>query len=158
MPVQPFAALYAKIKQISWLSTLFTQGSMNKQPFIERMLETENLTDELEDADASWLLDWGNNQLDLVLKGVKKEETANQRVTDLMAVMRKINRVAGSYKGKDPQALAEDLAELKSLRARALRSKDNPAELPQADLQAAAAHMQQLSPREALEYLAQGDY
>ncbi len=92
---------------------------MDKERFTERILETENLTDELEDADANWLLDWGIARLDAVLLGVKDEETAGNRVNALMAVMRKINRITGSYTSQSPQALAEDLAALHDLFAAA---------------------------------------
>jgi hypothetical protein len=40
---------------------------MDKTIFKDRILETKNLTDELEDADADWLLNWGINVLDQVL-------------------------------------------------------------------------------------------
>ena len=54
---------------------------MEKECFIERILETENLTDELEDADARWLLDWGIQNLDEVLSSTQDEETAGNKVT-----------------------------------------------------------------------------
>lgn len=95
---------------------------MEKERFIERILETENLTDELEDADANWLLDWGIQNLDEVLSSTEDEETAGNKVNALMAVMRKINHIAGSYASKDRGELANDLAELNELYSMALLS------------------------------------
>jgi hypothetical protein len=162
---------------------------MDKERFTERILETENLTDELDDADANQLLDWGIARLDTVLQGVKDEETAGNRVNSLMAVMRKINRITGSYARQSPQALAEDLATLRDLFAAAFGSQaasagapanaaanattgafswkarrwpwtyKKPQERPaQPSLESAAAHLSTLSPREALEYLANQFY
>jgi hypothetical protein len=103
---------------------------MDKERFTERILETENLTDELEDADASWLLDWGIARLDQVLEGAQDQETAGSRVNALMAVMRKINRIVGSYADKSPQRLAQDLAELRDLFSTAFSSAGRPAAPP----------------------------
>ncbi len=97
---------------------------MNKERFKERILETENLTDELEDDDANWLIDWGIARLDTVLQGAADEETAGNRVNALMAVMRKINRIAGSYARQSPQDLAGELAALRDLFAAVSGSQD----------------------------------
>lgn len=75
---------------------------MDKERFIEQILETENLTDTLEDNDASWLLDWGIGKLDTVLQGITDRETAGRCVSALMAVMRKMNTIVGSYADKTP--------------------------------------------------------
>ncbi len=173
---------------------------MDKERFKERILETENLTDELEDADANWLLDWGTARLDTVLRGVKDEETAGNRVNALMAVMRKINRITGSYAGQSPEALAEDLAALRDLFAAAFgppagaaagattnagpnaaangpgasrgafswkarrwpwsykKPQEKAAQPAQPSFESAATHLSTLSPREALEYLANQFY
>lgn len=160
------------------------EDALDKERFIERMLETENLTDELEDADASWLLDWGIGKLDEVLQGSGEEDTdantaaaaaaaeaavaAGSRVNALMAVMRKINRIVGSYADKSPQALARDLRGLYGLFDTAFRETGHAAqaapdstpqpeepEAPPVDFEAAADHLSQLAPRQALEFLAQ---
>jgi hypothetical protein len=88
---------------------------MDKERFVERMLETENLTDELEDSDANWLLDWGTGQLDQVLQGIVDEEAAGNRVNALMAVMRKINRMTGSRQRRPAVDLSADLLALTGL-------------------------------------------
>ncbi len=127
---------------------------MEKERFIERILETENLTSELEDPEANWLLNWGIQQLDQVLVSVEDEETAGDRVNALMAVMRKINRIAGSYTGADPANLASDLAELDELFSLALLSASNPepGNTPAA-FEALASSLTRLPIRQALETL-----
>ena len=133
---------------------------MYKQPFIDRILETENLTDELEDAEANTLINWGIAQLDRALQGVDDPEDAGKRVNDLMAVMRKINRILSSYTRKSPQALAKDIATLRKLTAQSLPS---PASGPTPSFSAdhtgpvspeqAAIDLPGLPTHEALEYL-----
>ena len=125
---------------------------MDKQLFVERILETENLTDELDDSDANWLLDWGIGRLDQVLQGATDEDSAGERVNALMAVMRKMNRIVGSYTGKSTPDLAEDLAALDGLFAQAFgRAVGNE---PSKGYEQAAENVAKLPTRQALEYLA----
>ena len=128
---------------------------MDKEPFIEQILETENLTEALDDNDASWLLDWGIGKLDTVLKGITNRETAGSRVSALMAVMRKMNAIVGSYPDKDSHAMAEDLAVLQDLYDAAFPSKKS--SLARPDFAEAAVRLSQLSTRQVLEYLT-GDF
>ncbi len=128
---------------------------MDTERFIEQILETENLTDALDDDDASWLLDWGIGKLDVVLDGVKDQETAGSRVSALLAVMRKMNILVGGYTEKDPQTLAADLAALHDLFAAAFPFTGTPPARP--DFQATAACLSQLPSRQVLEFLA-GDF
>jgi hypothetical protein len=114
------ASLFERFKQLFQThspisgSVLNTQEQpMDKARFKERILETENLTDELEDIEANWLLNWGISHLDDVLGA--DPIAAGDRVNALMAVMRKINRIAGNYASKDPQDLVEDLSSLNDL-------------------------------------------
>jgi hypothetical protein len=87
----------------------------------DRMLETENLTDELEDVDANWLLNWGIHLLDQVLWNTIDEETAGENVNALMAVIRRINRICGWRESKSTAELALDLEKLSSLFAVAFK-------------------------------------
>jgi hypothetical protein len=129
---------------------------MEKQTFIDRILETENLTDELEDSDANWLLNWGIARLDEVLKDATDPNIAAENVTALMAVIRKINRIVGSLSTKDPQELAADLAALRDLQAQAFGpSRIQARALTTAKPDADAARLSRLSSRQALEFLAQ---
>ncbi len=88
---------------------------MDKNILKDRLLESENLTDELEDEDANWLINWGVKMLDLVLIDVTDQETAGENVNALMAVMRKINRICGNRRTKSAQDLALDLETLANL-------------------------------------------
>ena len=133
---------------------------MDTQPFKERMLEIENLTDELEDSEANWLLNWGAAQLDWVLHGVKDQETAGQKANALYAVMRKINRMMAYTQGsapganqtrKLPEELAADFMALAELTGDAYCHKPKQTLV---EAQSAAAHLPGLKPSIAIEFLA----
>ncbi|HVN53711.1 MAG TPA: hypothetical protein VMT46_05225 [Anaerolineaceae bacterium] len=128
---------------------------MDKQPYIDRILETENLTDELEDAEANTLINWGVAQLDRVLQGADDPEEGGRRVNNLMAVMRKINRILGGYKSKSSKALAKDIADLRRLTAQASGSSPSFSTdgAEKASPEQAAQDVSGLSTHEALEYL-----
>ena len=122
---------------------------MDKKLYIDRMLETENLTDELQDADAQWLLDWGINQLDRALRDVSGEDEADEKVTALMGVVRKINRMVGARESKDPESLAADCTALAALFGQAFNFKP----VNQDQSARAAARLPQGTTRQALEFL-----
>lgn len=82
---------------------------MDEQFFISRLLETENLTDNLEDADANALLDWGVGQIGRL---IADPLSAGEKVNGLMAVLRKINHLIPDIGVKSPQELAIALADL----------------------------------------------
>lgn len=124
---------------------------MDKERFTERILETENLTDELEDAEAQWLLDWGIAALDPLLEGLEDAEIAGAKVNALMAVMRKLNRLVGGRDGKTSEELAADFSDLDGL-ARAINPGRSNA-TPQDCLDAAQA-LAGLDARSGLEYAA----
>jgi len=123
---------------------------MDKQLYVERMLETENLTDELEDPDAKWLLDWGIAQLDQFLPAIAEEETADEKVTALMSLLRKINRMVGSRLDKSPQALASDLVTLTALFTEVYGAARTTSD---AEVTPAAGRLHQAVAHEALELL-----
>jgi hypothetical protein len=81
---------------------------MDEQRAIERITETENLTDGLEDPDANWLLNWGVGLVHDLIHGVK-DDVAADKVHDLMAVMRKLNQIVADRAAKPPKALADDI-------------------------------------------------
>jgi len=80
--------------------------------FIERILETENLTDNLEDAEANRLLDWGISKIAGLILDIEDRDLAGEKVNALMALMRKINRILGVLPDKPVEELASDLASL----------------------------------------------
>ena len=69
---------------------------IDQQPFVDRMLESENLTDELEDEDADWLLNWGIGQIGEAIKAAADMDAASEKVNALMQFMRLLNRLGGN--------------------------------------------------------------
>jgi hypothetical protein len=103
---------------------------MDEKVFIERILENENLTDELVDEDANWLLTWSIGQVKSLIQDIEEVEVAGARVNALMAVMRRINRLVGL---RDSLTVADLTAELGRLvkdyaRAFGYRRRTNVAE------------------------------
>lgn len=90
---------------------------MDADFFIGRILETENLTDNLEDADAKKLLNWGIQHVGAL---IGDPSSAHDNVNALMGLLRQINRIAPDAASKDPQALAADLAALAEAAERTL--------------------------------------
>jgi len=80
---------------------------MDKQPFIDRILETENLTGDLEDDAADHLLNWGINQLDRLLADVADEEAAHEKVHALMQAMRGVNWIVANPSTPAPGKVTE---------------------------------------------------
>ena len=124
---------------------------MEKDMFVERMLEIENLTDELEDDQANWLLNWGISRLDQVLQGAADAEAGGDKANTLIAVMRKINRMTGARGTAGSETLADDLSALSGLFSAAF---GNEYVVTAAECSLAAARLAQLSPQQAVEYLA----
>jgi hypothetical protein len=58
-------------------------------------LESENLTDSLDDQAADWLLNWGVGQLPTLLANVTTEEEADMHTHALMKTMRQLNKLGG---------------------------------------------------------------
>ena len=128
---------------------------MEKRRFVERILETENLTDQLEDAEANLLLEWGTAQLDGILQGIEDEEAAGARVNALMAVMRKINRILGSREDTAAEDLEADLLALSGLLTSAFGITDSRKvnALDKVEINRAVEQLPGLPARQALEFL-----
>jgi phosphatidylserine/phosphatidylglycerophosphate/cardiolipin synthase-like enzyme len=86
---------------------------MDEALAIERITETENLTDGLDDDDANWLLQWGTGHAGGLIAGIADEEAAGEKVNQLMAVMRSLNAVAADRTVKDPAGLGDDIRALR---------------------------------------------
>ena len=123
---------------------------LDKDLFVERILETENLTDELDDTLAEQLLDWGIDQLDAALYGIDTEETADEQVAALIACMRKINGIIGRLDSKKPEDLAVDLEELTHLKSRIGGARSIPGP---ANVISPAVLLHQMTPLQALDFL-----
>jgi hypothetical protein len=88
------------------------QNIMDEKVFIERILETENLTDELVDEEANWLLNWGVGQVKGLIQDIEDVDVAGAKVNALMAVMRRVNRIVGQ---RDALSVADLTVELGTL-------------------------------------------
>src|SRR5512145_1139934 len=95
---------------------------MDTQKYVDRLLENENLTGDLEDEEADWLMKWGIQQLTIVTDGLIEAEAANEKVSALMTFMRRVGRTAARKNSRTPEELVENLQELSSFYARAFGS------------------------------------
>lgn len=86
---------------------------MDETHAIERITENENLTDGLEDGDASWLLQWGTSHVRSLIAGAKDDEAAGEKINGLMAIMRSLNAIAASRAVETPANLRKDFQALR---------------------------------------------
>ena len=112
----------------------------------DRLLQAENLTDNLEDNDAQFLLDWGVSQIPIITNETLDMEYADQRVMYLMRAMRTINRIAGNWPDLEPGQLAELLEYFTAAYAAALPAAG-------VDYQSAIFTLAGMDVRQAIEYL-----
>jgi len=82
---------------------------MDEDFFIGRLLETENLTDNLEDGDANVLINWAVKNVGAI---IANPLTAGERANGLMAMLRKINHLIPDLGIKSPQELSNALSDL----------------------------------------------
>lgn len=123
---------------------------LDRQVAIDRITETENLTDNLEDDDANWLIDWGINKAADLIAPINDDEAAGAKLNAVMAVMRKLNQIVGSHASKDTDALADDVRVLAMMYASAFGSAH---QMDATGLKHAAKAIAPKTPRETLEYL-----
>ena len=76
---------------------------------IERISETENLTDALEDDDANWLLEWGFNRLPGLIGSTPNDQEADSKLTQLMGVMRQVNYITGEREVLEEKDLEREI-------------------------------------------------
>ncbi|HEY1387905.1 MAG TPA: hypothetical protein VGF38_05115 [Ktedonobacterales bacterium] len=86
---------------------------MDEKLAIERISETENLTDGLDDDDANWLLQWGTSRVGKLIAGIADDDAAGEKVNQLMAVMRSLNAIATDRAAETPAHLAESIQTLR---------------------------------------------
>lgn len=85
---------------------------MDEKLAIERISETENLTDGLDDDDANWLLQWGTSRVGKLIAGIADDDAAGEKVNQLMAVMRSLNAIATDRAAETPAQLGESIQTL----------------------------------------------
>jgi hypothetical protein len=121
---------------------------VDPQNFIDRMLETESLTDKLEDEQADLLLKWGVIQLKQKLAEIEDGEAAGEYTNALMGFMRTLNQIAGDLENLQP----ESLVQLAERRKKALGAGQ---EMAAGASQEMAARLKAMTPRQAIEFLLQ---
>ena len=123
---------------------------MDPQMAIERITEVENLTDNLEDDDANWLLDWGIGHVPKLIGDIKDEDAAGEKVNDLMAVMRKLNRISANRTAKSVDEMVADIKEFADLYSKAFGEiRKGGAN----DFKRAAREIAKQQPQEMMKYL-----
>ncbi len=123
---------------------------MEKATAVARITETENLTGDLTDADARWLIDWGVAHLDALVLGSPDATYADYRLTQLMAVMRALGGIGGTAAERPPALLVGDL---RGFFARYALAFGQPNRVREADLAPLAARIRSLAPGAAMQTL-----
>jgi hypothetical protein len=121
---------------------------IDPQSFIDRMLETESLTDALEDEPADLLLKWGVVQLKQKLAEIEDVEAAGEYTNILMGFIRALNQIAGDLENLQP----ESLVQLVECRKKALGAGQ---EMAAGAFQEMAARLRAMTPHQAIEFLLQ---
>jgi hypothetical protein len=116
------------------------------QTLTDRMLESENLTDNLQDQEAQWLLDWGITELRRLASEAENEQELSDRAGALMKFIRGLNRLVGGLPDADP-------AELARLLESHFAAYGTSRAAEQAAIDEAVIALSALPPREALEFL-----
>jgi hypothetical protein len=119
---------------------------VDRQVFIDRILETENLTDNLEDKDANTLLNWGITQVDVLMEDALDPESAGERVSDLMHVMRGLNALAGNPARVTMEAIADILNRYSTMIGRTLQADED-------ERRSMAERVSQMQPGAAVRFL-----
>ncbi len=127
---------------------------MKDQDAIDRITETENLTDALEDDDANWLINWGvghvHDLMTTLLGSKQNDDAAGEKVNALMAVMRKLNQIAADRAVKAPDALASDVEAFAALYAKAFGQAKT---IQSHEVKQAAVTLAKQTPRETMQSL-----
>ena len=119
---------------------------MDRQLYVDRLLESENLTDHLEDDEANHLLDWGIAHIDGLINGASGADEAGDKVNRLMAVMRALNSLAG-----DPHRVTSDA--LVDLRGRYNQLAGGAAQVDESEIRSIMEGISTAAPGQALAHL-----
>ena len=125
---------------------------LDQKIFVDRILENENLTSSLVDEDANWLLKWGTGQVKGLVQGIGDVDVAGEKVNALMAVMRKMNRLVGEG---DWPPVDELIPELETLAELSTQAFGIPHTMSTAEWEAMANQLTQMTPPQALQFLAE---
>jgi hypothetical protein len=119
---------------------------IDPQVQVDRLLEAENLSDNLADEDAEWLLNWGVAQVRGMANQMTDSDELSKKAGALMKFMRGLNRIAGSLPDADPAAVSR----LAGPYSAAFGAARNATEVEIAE---AAARISSMPPRQVLEFL-----
>lgn len=119
---------------------------MDRQVLIDRLLESENLTDNLEDDDANALIKWGISQISPLVKGITDEDAAGEKVNRLMGLMRQVNSIAGNL-----STVSED--KIQKLLEQFTQTFDKDHHVSDEERKAVAEKLSQMQTGEAVKYL-----
>jgi len=119
---------------------------VDRQVLIDRLLESENLTDNLEDEDANVLIKWGIAQIDHLVKDVNDDETAWMKITHLTSLMRQVNSIAGN-----PSTVSQE--KLLNLLEQYTQTFDKAHQISEDERKAVTEKLSQMQPGEAVKYL-----
>ena len=119
---------------------------VDRQVLTDRLLEAENLTDNLEDEDADTLLKWGIAQINPLIKGIRDEDAAGEKVNHLMGLMRQVNLIAGNL-----STVSED--KIQELLEQFTETFDKDHHVSDEERKEVAEKLSQMQPGEAVNYL-----
>ena len=119
---------------------------VDPQLFIDRLLETENLTDYLEDDDADYLIHWGIIQLKGIIAEAEDLATAGEMTNNLMGFMRTLNQTTGHLHNIQQN----DLVRLADYHQKTFGPGRD---LAPGDYLEATSQLKAMTPRQALDYL-----
>jgi hypothetical protein len=119
---------------------------IDRQVLIDRLLESENLTDNLEDEEANTLLKWGIAQINPLVDGITDEDAAGEKVNHLMGLMRQVNSIAGN-----PSTVSEE--KIQQLLEQFTQTFNKEQHVSDEEKKAAAEKLSQMQPGEAVTYL-----
>ena len=78
---------------------------MDAQAAVERLLETANLTDDLDDEAADKLIEWGADSLRTLIAPDDDDQTSGDKLNKVMALMRAVRQIARNARFTDAQGL-----------------------------------------------------
>jgi len=119
---------------------------VDRQVLIDRLLESENLTDNLEDDDANALIKWGISQISPLINGITDEDAAGEKVNHLMGLMRQVNSIAGNL-----STVSED--KIQKLLEQYTQTFDKDHHVSDEERKAVAEKLSQMQPGDAVKYL-----
>jgi len=119
-------------------------------PYIDQILENENLTSDLEDAEAKVLINWGVGHATRLVETVNDESLVEAKVGSLTRLMRGVSRLIARRLDKDAAELNADLAALSNLQETVFGTAQAASA---SDLTVFATQLQQASAIEAMKRL-----